>query len=266
MHRSFDGLIGQIFFNDMPFKKYHKDETLNITLSNFQLFSYSKNNHFNHFDMMPVHASETITTCDLKTYQDLFIYTFLLKNIKKGARILEIGGGESRIISSLNETYEFWNLDKLEGAGHGPKIDKNSLNHNSIKDYIGAFSKLLPDNYFDCVFSISVVEHFPSDKENNIRILSDINRILKEGGVSIHCVDAILFKDKLVLPPFVSLAKKEINQIISATDFRKISSDPNLWTLSKFAYYSRWFPITKKSYKKFGKPFSINIFWQKTNK
>jgi hypothetical protein len=83
------------------------------------------------FTLMPIYQRQTLNSCDLKVYQDLFVYSFILENIPKGARILEVGGGESRIISCLKEDYEFWNLDKLEGQGQGPKI-----NYQNMKDFL----------------------------------------------------------------------------------------------------------------------------------
>ena len=57
----------------------------------------------------------------LKKYQDLLVYYFILKYIPKGSKILEVGGGQSRILRRLKNDYECWNVDKLEGLGNGPK-------------------------------------------------------------------------------------------------------------------------------------------------
>ena len=55
--------------------------------------------------------------------------------------------------------------------------------------YIGSFDKDLPDAYFDLVFSISVVEHINEGDDVLQNILNDIDRVLKPGGYSVHCID-----------------------------------------------------------------------------
>jgi hypothetical protein len=100
---------------------------------------------------MPIYATQVTSTCDLKVYQDLLIYSFIINNLTPGSRILEIGGGESRVIECLKRDYEFWNLDKLEGKGFGPKRLLNTDGFILVKDDIGNFSKKLPETYFDLV-------------------------------------------------------------------------------------------------------------------
>ncbi|MBK8551291.1 MAG: hypothetical protein IPL53_09635 [Ignavibacteria bacterium] len=38
----------------------------------------------------------------------------------KRFKILEIGGGDSRILKHFSKDFECWNLDKMEGLGNGP--------------------------------------------------------------------------------------------------------------------------------------------------
>ena len=45
----------------------------------------------------------------------------------------------------------------------------------------------IPDNYFDIVFSISVIEHVPKAQLNDC--FSDCYRILKPGGLMLHAID-----------------------------------------------------------------------------
>lgn len=54
---------------------------------------------------------------------------------------------------------------------------------------MGEFSEELPENYFDMVFSVSVLEHVPIDWLENV--IKDIHRILKKGGISCHSIDVI---------------------------------------------------------------------------
>jgi hypothetical protein len=161
---------------------------------NFNEFTYSKNAHFrffqkNNYDEILFGKRIDSEYCDLKVYQDLLTFSFILQNIKPGSKVLEIGGAESRILKYFRNEFECWNLDKLEGVGNGPtKI--NSDGFRLISDYIGNFNSELPERYFDLVFSISTFEHIPMEDETvfeNIR--KDIDRLLKKGGLSLHCID-----------------------------------------------------------------------------
>jgi ubiquinone/menaquinone biosynthesis C-methylase UbiE len=234
-----------------------------LTIQNFGDFSFSKLSHFSQFEPVSMYASQTPRSCDLKVYQDLFMYTFILNNIKPGSRLLEIGGGDSRMIAWLKNDYEIWNLDKLEGRGFGPKNLSEPTGFRLVKDYIGAFSSELPDHYFDLVFSISTIEHIPEDQTTVDRCILDIERLLAQQGISIHCVDAFLHTDHIVVHPLVKQILKQNKSARTILDFETISNDTDLWRLPVYAYYTRWFPLTKRRLKLFGRPFSINVVWQK---
>ena len=126
-------------------------------LSEFVQLSYSRRSHFASFETFEQRHIGDIDTFDLKVYQDLLVYNFIKRNIKKGSRILEVGGGESRIIEALKSEYEFWNLDKLEGFGFGPVGMQEQAGYRIVRDYIGNFNASLPDGSFDLVFSISAL-------------------------------------------------------------------------------------------------------------
>lgn len=204
-------------------------------------------------------------TCDLKVYQDSFAYSFIRDNIPQGATILEIGGGESRIIKTIRNQHEIWNLDKLEGSGFGPKDLLDDQGFHLVKDYIGAFSPELPNESFDLVYSISTVEHFSKEPDAVQAIIDDMNRLLKPGGYGLHCVDAILYEDHYFVHPLVKEIEKQGYLSYSLPSFSTINNEPALWTLPPYAYYTRWHHLVKKSMREFGRPFSINLIWQKTN-
>jgi hypothetical protein len=54
----------------------------------------------------------------LKDVQDAFIL-YVLREVEN-KRILELGGGNSRVLPLLAERNECWNIDKFEGLGGGP--------------------------------------------------------------------------------------------------------------------------------------------------
>ena len=262
IHRNFDGVWGRFIGKSPYIRVLSEESSCKITPENFCEFTYSKTTHFKNFQLMPIYQRQTINSSDLKVYQDLFVYSFILENIPKGARILEVGGGESRIISCLKEDYECWNLDKLEGQGQGPKAISEHEGFFLVKNYIGGFSKQLPDQHFDLIYSISAVEHFLTDSNVMDDIIRDFQRLLKKNAYCLHCVDALIYDDHIWIHPIINEIISKVGGVIVETSYEKIRTDKDLWTLPNYAYYTRWFPITRKRIHKFGRPFSINLLWQ----
>lgn len=232
---------------------------------NIDSFAYAKKSHFQHFEIPKVHANQTLKTADMKVYQDAFFFTYIKQNIKPGAKLLEIGGGQSRVIQLLYDSYEIWNLDKLEGSGFGPKHPYDPHGHVLVQDYIGAFNQELEDHSFDFIYSISTIEHFPHDEETLDNCIADINRLLAPGGRSLHCVDALLKPGMLEVHPLLPKVLKENKTARTILDYDTMANDDDLWSLPFYAYYTRYFHLTKKRLKPFGKPITINIYWEQNN-
>ncbi len=239
-----------------------------ISPDNFDNYTYSKKSHFRNFKRnsfdeelfgKPIDPEE----CDLKVYQDLLMFSFIKFNIPEGAKILDIGGGDSRILRYFKNIHECWNIDKLEGVGNGP-TDIDTSGFRLVHDYMGNFNDELPENYFDLVFSISTLEHVPLDDEKTYEnILKDINRVLKPGGYSVHCIDVVLKEDYVwtnEIMPFFFRNVEMINQFIPLLEILK---DPDLFVMSKKYYERTWQITTGKSYEEFGRPGSYNFLWRK---
>ncbi len=263
-HLAFDSIMGQIFFPGVgTLEKISQKPHSPMRIDEFNDFSYSRIDHFSSFYILPIHRKQSPKTCDLKVYQDSLVYTFILDNIPAGSRLLEIGGGESRIIHQLKDRYEFWNLDKLEGSGYGPKDLGEKNGFALVQDYIGNFSDQLPNGYFDLIFSISTIEHLPYEPAIIKNAIEDIYRLIKPGAYSLHCVDALLFNDHYFVHPLVSEVFKNGCIRHTRTTFQEVASDDKLWLLPRFAFYTRWFHLVKETLHNFGHPFSINLLWQK---
>ena len=137
----------------------------------------------------------------LKNIQDAFILQ-QLHSVKNKA-ILEIGAGDSRVISSIAPENNCWIIDKFEGENNGliglPEVEQVHI----VKDFVGNFSNKLPNDFFDYIFSISVIEHIKTkDLEN---FFKDCARILKPGGKMTHAIDIyITDKDENKTYPNVS--------------------------------------------------------------
>lgn len=124
----------------------------------------------------------------LKDIQDSFALFHLMGS--KGLRICEIGGGNSRVLPRLQADNECWNVDKFEGQGGGPSTILSRPKIKLARVFIGDFAPELPDGHFDVVFSVSVVEHIPSERYGDA--VRDCVRILKPGGRMLHAIDVYL--------------------------------------------------------------------------
>lgn len=255
--------------NNYNFKMIKSVSSMIIKPDNFDEFTYSKKKHFNlfknnNFDEELFGFVVNPENCDLKVYQDLLIFSFLIGNTQEGSKILDIGGGDSRILKYFKNIHECWNIDKLEGVGNGPK-EIDTSGYRLVYDYMGNFNDELPDNYFDVVFSISTLEHVPlDDVESYENILKDINRVLKPGGYSIHCIDVVWVDFEEIwtneILPYFYKNEKIINTFVP---FIEVLKDKDLFIMSEKYYNENWQFTTNKSYEDFGKPISYNFLWRK---
>jgi ubiquinone/menaquinone biosynthesis C-methylase UbiE len=237
------------------------------TPENISNFSYSKLSHFELFKGLPFKSynigDPDPGICDLKVYQDYLTYCFIVRNVPPGSRILEVGGGDSRILRFFATRYECWNADKCEGLGNGP-IKFSSPHYRIVYDYIGSYNSELPDSYFDFIFSISALEHTPEDPSVRENVLKDINRLLKPGCPTLHCFDAILRPAPKswvngLIPYIYANASLQTHSVPTGV----LSNDPDLYTMSRSAYEANWQPITKDPYDVFGRAFSYNLLWSR---
>lgn len=233
----------------------------------FSHFAYAKKSHFEAFrglDTTLYGKPVNLAQCDLKRYQDLLVLSFITATIPQGAKILEVGGGNSRILVHLADRYECWNADKFEGLGNGPKTLPQS-GYRIVQDYLGSNNPALPDNYFDLVFSISALEHTPTDQNLFQNILNDIHRVLKNGGTSLHLFDVVFKPEGFWTNQFLPYLFQNASPLFPMPDPEVMQNDPDLYVMSKAAYDNGWKKITGKSYEEFGRPTSINILWRKSS-
>lgn len=118
----------------------------------------------------------------LKGIQDA--WTIAQLNGILGKRIIEVGGGDSRVLPML-EGNKRWNVDKFEGVGQGPTSVNQSTGVEVIRAFFGEFDERIPK--VDVIFSISVIEHIPFDGYKDA--FADMARCLSPGGIMYHTVD-----------------------------------------------------------------------------
>jgi SAM-dependent methyltransferase len=127
-------------------------------------------------------------TWSLKSVQDAIAYKYLHKY--SNVTIAEIGGGESRVLPALAVKNNCYNIEEFKGVGQGPQKEIHLKGVTNILTSIGNFSKLIIDEQFDVIFSISVVEHVSNEKLYDF--FKDCFRILKPSGKMIHLIDVYI--------------------------------------------------------------------------
>lgn len=135
---------------------------------------------------------------DLKDLQRPAALKTILRLLPPGSRILEVGAGEPVVAHALSELgYIATIVDPYDGSGHGPTefqqyrdLYKNLQIISDVftEDVIGIEPKS-----FDCIYSISVLEHVHQPALS--RLFRGIQRFLKPGGFSVHFVDHVLEGD-----------------------------------------------------------------------
>ncbi len=121
----------------------------------------------------------------LKDIQDAVAYSYL--HDKAGLDIAEIGAGRSRLLAALAGRNRCYAIDEYKGVGGGPKSRPTLKEVEFVNCIIGNSKEVIKDAIFDVIFSVSVVEHVPSDQLP--AFFSDCWRILKPGGLMLHLID-----------------------------------------------------------------------------
>lgn len=132
----------------------------------------------------------------LKEYGTLFIYDLIRSTGAK--RVLELGCGYDTFFASHMPAIgvEYWCIDKSNnylGVGKDETRflsvveERRRLGATYIDGLLGDGTPGLPENSFDIVFSISVLEHI--DDRTMPSVVTEIKRTLRPGGRSAHTID-----------------------------------------------------------------------------
>lgn len=117
--------------------------------------------------------------------------------LKQNHVVLDIGCGASYFIIFLARyVSKVYGIDDIEKGGFEdvtkpwmeslPRFD--AFRNNKVHFVNSNAAKLpFPDNYFDRVFTTSVLEHFQDD--DDILCVKEINRVLRPGGLFLGTVD-----------------------------------------------------------------------------
>jgi 2-polyprenyl-3-methyl-5-hydroxy-6-metoxy-1,4-benzoquinol methylase len=132
---------------------------------------------------------------DLKDLQRPAALKLIVGLLPPGSSLLEIGAGEpyvAHVLSLLG--YNVTVVDPYDGSGRGPtEFDYYRRKYPDVTIVRNLFSKELTGisaNSFDCIYSISVLEHVPQPALAHV--FAGIRQFLKAGGHSLHLVDHVL--------------------------------------------------------------------------
>jgi glycosyltransferase involved in cell wall biosynthesis/SAM-dependent methyltransferase len=131
---------------------------------------------------------------DLKNVQRPWTVKAILGMVPRGSRLLEIGAGEPWIADILSRAgYEVWIADPYDGSGNGPteleQFMEECPNVRFLRDFFGDQLLDVPAAMFDCIYSVSVLEHI--DDDGLLAMGRGMKRFLKPDGVSLHAIDHV---------------------------------------------------------------------------
>ncbi|MGM0629510.1 MAG: class I SAM-dependent methyltransferase [Patescibacteria group bacterium] len=156
---------------------------------------------------------------DRSRYERQLSYFEKILNPKKGARVLEIGGGEGITLAVLElNGYDAYSVEPRENyIIHAKKIlNENGIEESKIKQ---GYSENIPfpDNFFDYVISYQVIEHVG----DVVKTFQEVERVLKPKGETVHIcpnyhgfyeghykVPMLPFMNKKTFKLYVSFLKK----------------------------------------------------------
>lgn len=189
-----------------------------VTQDNFNDFSYSKKTHFNIFSKNGydklLYGREIIPeNCNIKTFQNLLIFSFITQNIPEGSRILEIGCGDDYILNHFKYRYECWRLEDVTVlAVDEEKILSKGFRY--LKDNKENYHTKVPSGHFDFVFSATAFYELSDDEGIFNSVLDKIDNFVKPGGYSLHCFPAVIVeKVNFYYHPFLNFINKSIAPI-----------------------------------------------------
>ena len=194
-------------------------------------------------DNLPLLAS---ANHDMKDVQRPWMLKAILGRVARGGRLLEIGAGTPIVADLLARLgYDVWVIDPYDGRDGGPQeFDELRRRYPALRFVRSTFPTGLGDAVeasFDCIYSISVLEHIPSD--SLAPVLDGVRRFSRDSqSATIHAIDHVVLgegagehHEKLSQTARgLGVSAEEL-----ATTLARIDSDPEVYFLSAEGHH-RW--------------------------
>ena len=183
---------------------------------------------------------------DLKDAQRPWVFKAIIGMVPRGGRLLEIGAGDPWVADLLARLgYEVVIVDPYDGRDRGPAEYENiKAQYPNITFLRGLFPdalSTLSDDKFDCIYSISVLEHIPIDAVSSV--FCGMAQHARSGeAMLIHAVDNVLLgagdaahRDHLIaMASHMGLSAAEVDAVLC-----RLQSDPDAYFMSADAH-NRW--------------------------
>jgi ubiquinone/menaquinone biosynthesis C-methylase UbiE len=139
-----------------------------------------------------------------------FAIQMIEDRLAKGSKILDVGCGTGHLAAELaRRGYDTWGTDLSAGM-----VDYARANYNQDRYQVGDIEKIpFPDNTFDGIVCLGVVEYLASDGP----ALTEIHRVLKPGGCAVittpssicpfFYLDRVLVRTRFAIRPATSVVR-----------------------------------------------------------
>jgi hypothetical protein len=170
----------------------------------------------------------------------------IIGSVPRGASLLEFGAGEpvvAAILAGLG--YKVTVVDPYDGSGNGPtEFEAFKQRFPDVRILRGELVENLPSlaaHSFDCIYSISVLEHIPIPTVP--QLCSAIRRFLvPRTGKTIHAIDHVLkgagdahhLERLLLLADLIGFSKEQLKETLRAS-----ADDADTYFLSAEGH-NRW--------------------------
>jgi SAM-dependent methyltransferase len=148
----------------------------------------TKQHYWNVLDSGIMRYVKPTSRWHLKDIQDAIAFSHI--HFLTGNTLAEIGAGHSRILPALVPQNDCYAVDEYKGADGGPSALPEIPGVNFVRAKLGFGPAPLKDNFFDAVFSVSVLEHVANT--HLPQFFAECWRILKPGGLMVHLIDAYI--------------------------------------------------------------------------